>query len=90
MRLRNYPLMFVSIMTLPLIVASAVAAEGDWTIGSRTLPAPAAGSEALRISISSTPAPNVAMASQPVDDATLTTMGTPKSLDLDALGKSAG
>ena len=49
-------------MTLPLIFASAVAAEGDWTIGSRTLPAPAAGSEALRISISSTPAPNVAMA----------------------------
>jgi len=39
--------MFVSIITFPLIVASALAAEGDWTIGSRTLPAPVAGSEAL-------------------------------------------
>ena len=57
-RLRSYPLMFVSIMTFPLIVASALAAEGDWTIGSRTLPAPVAGSEALRISISSTPEVN--------------------------------
>ena len=90
MRLRIYPLMFVSIITFPLIVASAFAAEGDWTIGPRILPAPVAASEALRSTIASIPAPDVAMSSQPLDDATLTAMGAPMSLDLDALGKSAG
>lgn len=90
MRLRIYPLMFVSIITLPLIVACDFAAEGDWTIGPRTLPAPIAASEALRSSIASIPAPDVAAASQPLDDATLTAMGAPRPLDLDALGKAAG
>ena len=90
MRLRIYPLMFVSIITFPLIVASAFAAEGDWTIGPRILPAPVAASEALRSTIASIPAPDVAMGSQPLDDATLIAMGAPRSLDLDALGKSAG
>ncbi len=90
MRLRIYPLMFVSIITFPLIVASAFAAEGDWTIGPRILPAPVAASEELRSTIASIPAPDVAMSSQPLDDATLTAMGAPMSLDLDALGKSAG
>ncbi len=90
MRLRIYPLMFVSMITFPLLVANAFAAEGDWTIGPRILPAPVAASEALRSTIASIPAPDVAMSSQPLDDATLTAMGAPMSLDLDALGKSAG
>ena len=83
-------MMFVLIVTLPLIAASAFAAEGDWTIGPRSLPAPVAASEALRNSIASIPAPDVATNSRPVDDATLTAMGAPGSLDLDTLGKSAG
>jgi acetyl esterase/lipase len=77
-------------MTFPLIGASASAAEGDWTIGPRTLPAPIAASEALRSNIASIPAPDVATSSQPLDEATMTAMGAPTSLDLDALGKSAG
>jgi len=90
MRLKSCPVRILSTITFPLLATSALAAEGDWTIGTRTLPAPVAASEALRGSIASTPAPDVAKSSQPVDDATLAAMGAPRSIDLEALGKSAG
>ena len=88
MKLRISPLVFIA--TFLLVSVSALAADGDWTIGPRTLPPPIAASDALRNSIASTSAPDVATSSQPLDDATITAMGTPKTLDLVALGNTAG
>ncbi len=52
-------LLVTAAMALALC-AGAYAQEKAWTIGSRTLPAPAAASDALRVSIASTPQPDVA------------------------------
>ncbi|MCH7816143.1 MAG: alpha/beta hydrolase fold domain-containing protein [Proteobacteria bacterium] len=55
----------LSIMMLPVALSNSFAAEADdWTIDSRSLPAPAAASDILRTSIANTPAPNVGARSQ--------------------------
>ena len=46
-------------MTAALLSSPALAQNSDWTIGSRTLPAPAGASDALRAAIANTPQPNV-------------------------------
>ncbi len=47
-------------ITAALLSSPALAQNNDWTIGSRTLPAPAGASDALRAAIANTPPPNVA------------------------------
>ena len=46
-------------MTAALLSSPALAQDSDWTIGSRTLPAPAGASDALRAAIANTPQPDV-------------------------------
>jgi acetyl esterase/lipase len=46
-------------MTAALLSSPALAQDSDWTIGSRTLPAPAGASDALKAAIANTPQPNV-------------------------------
>jgi len=46
-------------MTAALLSSPALAQNSDWTIGSRTLPAPAGASDALRAAIANTPQPDV-------------------------------
>ncbi len=47
-------------LSLALLSSLALAQDSDWTIGSRTLPAPAGASDTLREAIASTPQPDVA------------------------------
>ena len=47
-------------LSLALLSSLALAQDRDWTIGSRTLPAPAGASDTLRKAIASTPQPDVA------------------------------
>jgi monoterpene epsilon-lactone hydrolase len=83
-------LLALAIISLPLLYSSSFAAEGDWTIGARVLPAPAAASDSLRNTLASIPAPDVVARSQPLGTSVLAAMGAPQSLDLEALGQSAG
>jgi len=46
-------------LTAALLSSPALAQDSDWTIGSRTLPAPAGASDALRAAIANTPQPDV-------------------------------
>ncbi len=48
------------VLPLALLSSPTLAQDSDWTIGSRTLPAPAGASDALRQAIASTPQPDVA------------------------------
>ncbi len=47
-------------LSFALLSPLALAQDSDWTITSRTLPAPAGASDALRAAIANTPQPNVA------------------------------
>ncbi len=47
-------------MTTALLSFPALGQDVDWTVGSRTLPAPAGASDALRAAIANTPQPDVA------------------------------
>ncbi len=49
-----------AVLTTALMWTTALAQDSDWTIGSRTLPAPAGASDALRAAIANAPQPDVA------------------------------
>ena len=53
--------LLVTALSLTLLSSLVLARDSDWTIGSRTLPAPAGASDALRAAIANTPQPDVAM-----------------------------
>jgi len=50
----------LAVMTAALLSSPALAQDSDWTIGSRTLPAPAGASDDLRAAIAKTPQPDIA------------------------------
>ena len=50
----------------PQAVAQEPGSTGAWTVGERTVPAPAGASEELRAALAAIPAPNVAMSQQQV------------------------
>jgi acetyl esterase/lipase len=51
--------LLMTALSFALLSSLALAQDGDWTIGSRTLPAPAGASDALRAAIANTPQPDV-------------------------------
>ncbi len=51
--------LLLATLTTALMWTTALAQDSDWTIGSRTLPAPAGASDALRAAIANTPQPDV-------------------------------
>ncbi len=52
--------LLMTALSFALLSSLVLAQDSDWTIGSRTLPAPVASSDALRAAIANTPQPNVA------------------------------
>ncbi len=52
--------LIMTVLTAALVSTTALAQDSDWTIGSRTLPAPAAASDALREAIVNSPQPDLA------------------------------
>ena len=52
--------LLMTALSFALLSSLVLAQDSDWTIGSRTLPAPAGASDALRAAIANTPQPDVA------------------------------
>ncbi len=62
--------LLMTALSFALLSSPTLAQDSDWTIGSRTLPAPAGASDTLREAIASTPQPDVA---QHIQQTTFTT-----------------